>query len=111
MRKAEKDTKKRGVLAGQIAAKATSTKEFLIAVMHRPSYATLPATNKSRIEEFFRKADRVETQAVACVRDNSKPLPEEGQSMAEMMVLHKNAKAEESKILKILVVMDRALSV
>ena len=110
MRKEEKDNKKRGALAGQILVKATSTKESITAVMNRPSYATLPAPHKHRIEEFFRKADRVETQAATCVHDNSRPLPDEVKSMAEMMVLHKGAKAEEGKILKLLVVMDRALA-
>ena len=109
MRKEEKDSKNRGSLAGQILLKATATKESLVATMNRPSYATLPSTHKVRIEDIFRKVDRVESQASACVHDNSRPLPEEVKSMPDMMVMHKSAKAEESKLLKLLVVMDRAL--
>ena len=110
MRKEEKETHKRGVLASQIQVKATAAKEAIVAVLNRPSYASLPASHKVRIEECFRKVDRVESQAAACVHDNSRPLPDEAKSMAEMMVLHKSAKAEESKILKLLVVMGRALA-
>lgn len=109
MRKEEKESKKRGSLAGQILLKATSTKEALVAVMNRPSYAHVPSAHKVRFEDIFRKVDRVESQASACVHDNSKPLPVEVKSMPEMMVLHKTAKSEETKLMKLLVVMDRAL--
>ena len=107
--KDEKEGKKRGALCSQILLKATSTKDLLATVMNTPCYSSLPAPHKLRIEDHFRKLTQVESQAAACVHDNSKPLPDDVKSMSEMMHLQKAAKLEESKLMKLIVAMEKVL--
>ena len=76
--------------------------------MSEHSYVVLASTHKTQPEDIFRTIIKVESQARACVMDNSRPLPDDAKTVADVAGISKNAKKEQQSMTKLLVLMDRA---
>ena len=106
--KAIQDSKKRGSIAENIKNKAGEGKGLILQVMSRPNYVNIPPGHRAPLEECYREILKIETQAKACADDNSKPLPDDAKSVAEVSAKIKEAKKHIGLVTKVLAVLDRA---
>ena len=108
MGKAQKDATKRGTCAEGIKNKAAECKGTILLTMSRPNYVNIPPGHRAPLEACYRDFVRMETQAKACADDNSKPLPDDAKSVAEVSAKIKEAKKHIGLVTKVLAVLDRA---
>ena len=108
MWKAMQDSKKRGSIAENIKNKAGEGKGLILLAMSRPNYVNIPPGHRAPLEACYRDIAKMETQAKACADDNSKPLPDDAKSVADVSAKMKEAKKHMGLVARLLAVLDKS---
>ena len=108
MGKAQKDATKRGTCAEGIKNKAAECKGTILLTMSRPNYVNIPPGHRAPLEACYRDFVKMETQAKACADDNSKPLPDDAKSVADVSAKMTEAKKHMGLVTRLLAVLDKS---
>ena len=108
MGKARQESTKRGTCAEGIKNKAAECKGTILLTMSRPNYVNIPPGHRAPLEACYRDFVKMETQAKACADDNSKPLPDDAKSVADVSAKMKEAKKHMGLVARLLAVLDKS---